>query len=122
VDGLRAPAEVQLIHKSNDKNVKAIISLRFAEGPVENEFLETLFEIFSTNTTEPQHISPPVLNMRWDYYYYVGTLTLPPCSNGVHWFVISNVSFATTEQLSKLAQVLFHIPLFFTKLIIYFFQ
>ena len=33
------------------------------------------------------------------YYHYSGSLTTPPCNEGAKWFVSSEISFVTEEQL-----------------------
>ena len=35
------------------------------------------------------------------YFHYKGSLTTPPCSQGVHWFVMANAIEVSTEQIGS---------------------
>jgi carbonic anhydrase len=43
-----------------------------------------------------------------DYYRYDGSLTTPPCSEGVRWFVLKHPAKASDEQLAMVREVLGH--------------
>ena len=37
-----------------------------------------------------------------DYFHYKGSLTTPPCSEGVHWFIFPDAIEVSAEQVGKL--------------------
>ena len=49
-----------------------------------------------------------LLHANRDYYRYEGSLTTPPCSEGVRWFVLKRPAKASAEQLALVQQVLGH--------------
>jgi carbonic anhydrase len=40
------------------------------------------------------------------FYHYMGSLTTPPCSEGVHWLVLANPIEASAEQIQQLSQLM----------------
>ena len=44
-------------------------------------------------------------NGRHDYYTYVGSLTEPPCTEGVEWFVLTEPLEVDYSYIHRLAQV-----------------
>ncbi len=42
------------------------------------------------------------------FYRYMGSLTTPPCSEGVNWFIAGEVAEASKAQLAAMAAVLGH--------------
>lgn len=45
---------------------------------------------------------------RHDYYRFNGSLTTPPCSEGVWWFVMKYFDTASKEQIEKFAHTMHH--------------
>jgi hypothetical protein len=45
---------------------------------------------------------PDLVNGRRPYVHYAGSLTTPPCSEGVDWFVMTDPILATDEQVWQL--------------------
>jgi carbonic anhydrase len=43
-----------------------------------------------------------------DYYRFNGSLTTPPCSEGVNWFVIKAQDTASKEQIERFAHAMHH--------------
>lgn len=40
------------------------------------------------------------------HHHYKGSLTTPPCSEGVNWFVMSNPIEASTTQIDRLSKIM----------------
>ncbi len=49
-----------------------------------------------------------ILPSNRDYYRFNGSLTTPPCSEGVWWLVMKEPVTASNDQIEKFAQVMHH--------------
>ena len=100
------PVEMQLVHYRNNyqsNHEKLIISVLFDySNNIENELLSELKvgllqEIEFADFSEIVKKSKP-------FYYYKGGITLPPCSNNVHWIIfkdIHDMSYAQFERIKN---------------------
>ena len=105
-EGFNYPMEVHLVHKDGDGNL-AVIGILFQEGE-ENEVLNTLLshlpkevgkqEIHKNENLNPAGFIPP----NTEFYKYSGSLTTPPCSEGVYWMVFKQPIQASAEQIQQM--------------------
>ena len=84
----------------------------FVQG-ASNRTLESLWPRLPVRADERHALSPEIgaeglLPASRDYYRYEGSLTTPPCSEGVRWFVLKHPVTASAAQISRLAAVLGH--------------
>jgi carbonic anhydrase len=101
VDSKLYPMEIHLVH-ANERGELAVIGILFEEG-AENEMLNKL------DSFRPAHMAPstePVdynelITSRTEYFTYNGSLTTPPCSEGVLWTVLKNPLIASKEQIKR---------------------
>lgn len=105
-NGTHYPLEIHLVHRSEAGRL-AVISLMVepgAEGPVDDLPLPE-HEGSSEALTTP--LDPTVL-LPDDrgYVAFEGSLTTPPCSEGVQWIVMRSQVFAEQETLSHIAAML----------------
>ena len=108
INGIRYPLEMHLVHISKDNRI-AVLAIMAKEG--ENSkpftFLEKYLPI---NKGETKLIGTDFdlnenLPKNKDYYTYSGSLTTPPCTQNVTWFVYKKpitVSLDQVKQLQKL--------------------
>lgn len=102
--GEHLPMEAQLIHK-NSRGELAILSVMIIEGK-ENPTIEKLWTHWPQQTNKETLIetvkwnAKDLLPSRFTYYHYTGSLTTPPCTEGVNWNI-----FNTPAQMSR-AQIL----------------
>lgn len=96
--GNHYPLEVQLMHQDKDGNVAAV-AVWFRQGeanPVLDEILAAAQKKGGASVSlDPGKLLPPTT----DFYRYSGSLTTPPCTEGVRWYVMSEVAEASEEQL-----------------------
>ncbi len=95
IGGIPADMELHLVHK-NDKGALAVIGVMIHEkAGDENPFFKPLWSILP-RTLHSKAESTPTINLtkllptHRDYFHYAGSLTTPPCSQGVRWFVLKD--------------------------------
>jgi carbonic anhydrase len=103
--------ELHLVHKSASGEL-AVIGILLKKGK-ENK---TLAPVFASAPKEEGHDAKPVTGAQIElaklvpgkasYYTYSGSLTTPPCSEGVHWFVLKQPIEVSEAQLQKFKDVL----------------
>ncbi len=107
VDGRSFPMEGHLVHGDADGNL-AVIGLLFEEG-TENPFIASLWANMPAKAGEHKVVSEMSINVEdmlpadRSYYRFNGSLTTPPCSEGVRWMVLKNsvpVAAAQAKQFN----------------------
>lgn len=106
VKGKLTDMDVHLLHRSSDGKI-AVIAVRFSEdrGDVNaNPTLATLWEHLPANVGAtdkiPANVNPGgLLPTDRGYWTYTGSLTIPPCTEGVQWFVMEQVLTVSRTQL-----------------------
>lgn len=107
VDGQSFPFNAHLVHKSADGKL-AVIGVFFKEG-AENAALKDVFAQMPSKEgkaalkgkLDPASLLPKSLA----YYSYAGSLTTPPCSEGVTFYILKTpmeMSKSQLEQFKKL--------------------
>lgn len=107
-NGKRAPMGVHFIHRSKAGKI-AILAVPLTEGS-ENRLLRQILtalplEPKKPKTVEGLKVDPGLLiPRRRDYSTYVGSLTAPPCSEGVLWLILQQPMSVSKEQLNDFAK------------------
>ncbi len=109
IKGEQFPMEVHFVHLDKDGNI-AVIGIMFKEGkrnaavdkflsklPKEINHIALLDEMFNPGELFPKKL---------DYYRFNGSLTTPPCTEGVRWILLKHEVEASKEQLSKMRKVM----------------
>ncbi len=107
IDGKAFPLEVHFVHAAPDGDL-AVVGVLFAEGEV-NTNLDAIWstapvkegEAHVTHTFDAGAFMPPVAGA----YRYEGSLTTPPCSETVHWTVMSTPVTASSSQIAAFASL-----------------
>ena len=104
LDGKHFPMEAHFVHADKEGNL-AVLALFFKEGaenPELNKILESLSpkEGVDTKLKRPANASA-LMPMDVDYYRYNGSLTTPPCSEGVLWAVFKKQVTASKAQIQR---------------------
>lgn len=109
-EGFNYPMEVHLVHSDGDKNL-AVIGILFQEGQ-HNPALDILLERLPKEVGKQEVHSDIGLNPvnffpgNTDFYKYSGSLTTPPCSEGVYWMVFKHPVEASIQQIQKMNEVM----------------
>jgi carbonic anhydrase len=109
INGKSYPMEAHLVHSDRVGNL-AVIAVMFLKGKA-NESIEKLWAHMPENAGEKSRLSTSVtaesiLPSNRDYYRYNGSLTTPPCSEGVRWVVMKKPITASRAQIEKFIRVM----------------
>ena len=105
-NGFNYPMEMHIVHKDGQGNL-AVIGILFQEGE-ENEDLADIIRYLPKDTgKEHLHKYVKVNPVKFFpesklFYKYSGSLTTPPCSEGVYWMVFKQPVEASAEQLQAM--------------------
>ena len=111
IEGRSYPMEGHFVHVDAKGNL-AVLALMFEEGG-SNKVLEQVWPQVPRAEGGKADLATPIaaadlLHADRDYYRYDGSLTTPPCSEGVRWFVLKRPAKATPEQLRLVREVMGH--------------
>ena len=108
INGNYFPIEVHFVHKYSDTDY-AVLGLMFQEGEANelftkylSNFPETQGTFVSDEMIELEKLLPANLS----YYHYSGSLTTPPCSEVVSWYVVNSPLDASIEQIEIFSKIL----------------
>ncbi len=95
IDGIHYPLEAHFVH-ADASGQNLVLSVMF-DIDEENQVLADSFNNVGEETTfNPSDLLPQVTS----YYTFTGSLTTPPCSEGVTWIVFDQVLTLSGEQLA----------------------
>jgi len=103
IDGKISPMEIHFVHQSEDEQV-AVLAVLVNEGEANQELAGIIKDIpkdhgvsheVTNRTVNPVNLMPQKKN----YYYFAGSLTTPPCTEGLHWIVMPDTITASKEQI-----------------------
>ena len=105
VAGRQAAMEVHFVHQSADGELAVVGAL--IEVGEENMALREPWAIMPKKAGKPRLEERALINDRdllprdTGYYRYMGSLTTPPCSEGVNWYLLTQPISASMEQVRK---------------------
>jgi carbonic anhydrase len=109
IDGKLHAMVAHLVHKNKDGKL-AVIAVLLEPG-AENELVRSLWEhlppakekevTFDDVTIDATNLLPQDRT----YYTFVGSLTTPPCTEGVTWFVLKNPMTLSNAQIEQFARI-----------------
>ena len=111
IDGKSFPMEAHFVHADPAGNL-AVVAVMFEQGR-SNAAVENLWKRMPGREGEQQALSPEgaavdLLPTNRDYYRYSGSLTTPPCTEGVRWLVLKHPVTLSEPQLHVLTRTLGH--------------
>lgn len=109
IDGHRATLESQFVHEDAKGN-KLIVAVLYDVG-VADPMLASLWTYLPTDPGQPVPLPDVLINAQdlvpatTDFYVYSGSLTTPPCTEGVTWMVYSSPLSVSAEQADALERL-----------------
>lgn len=97
VDGAPYPMEVHFVHKAGDGTL-GVVGVMMQLG-AHNRAIDTIWRATKASGGHAALSAADLLPSNLDYYKYVGSLTTPPCSEGVQWHVAKNAIEISAAQL-----------------------
>ncbi|TDZ54472.1 Carbonic anhydrase [Colletotrichum trifolii] len=107
VGGYRSKAEMHFVHVNEEGTPSAVLAFRLDPGSANDTFFAQLPPMINFNETEnstPVELDltlalQEVLNFS-EFWTYRGSLTSPPCTEGIRWFVARQIMFLGDGQMS----------------------
>jgi len=106
------PLEIHMVHQADD-GTYAVVAIFFeANNSVSSTFLTALHTNLPIEEEVPVEIQTPDLRKLVadsfvdGYWYFMGSLTTPPCTEGIYWLAATKVMQATQAELNGFAGVL----------------
>ena len=106
IDGNYSPLEVHLVHESAAGGL-AVIGVLVEDGE-HDPIWEPIMGALPDGPDDPRHLEGLDLDMSElrplpkRYYRYRGSLTTPPCSEGVEWIVMAEPRQISPEQMAEI--------------------
>jgi carbonic anhydrase len=107
-DGIQYDGELHLVHK-NKFDKLAVVGIFIEEGKASQSLARLWKDLPKINDdrAEPTTINmASILPKRRRYYHYMGSLTTPPCSEKVSWYVLKAPIQMSSQQIDKLVRIL----------------
>jgi len=111
IDGRQYPLEIQFVHQQQKTGELAIVSHLYTDGDKGDVFIDDIIkgktpprkkESYRINWIDYNLLNPE----RKNYVHYDGSLTQPPCTENVAWFINSDLFSCSREQLAWLREAL----------------
>jgi len=109
VNGRSYEMVAHLVHKSKDNRL-AVVSVLFIPG-TDLPFIQTLWNNLPIEQLRESELLAVKIDVNQllpkarGYYTYIGSLTTPPCTEGVQWIVLKTPVQVSREQISVFAKV-----------------
>jgi carbonic anhydrase len=99
--------EMHLIHKSVEGKFLEV-SVLFEEGKANKGLAELWKNLPELNETHPEPIAfnpAGILPAKRTYFHYMGSMTVPPCTEGRPWYVLTTPVEVSGKQVDELVRV-----------------
>ncbi len=111
IQGKSFPMEAHFVHADANGNL-AVIALMFEKGKKNTELEKAWAHMPGDSHTKSalkaSLSADALLPKDRSYYRFNGSLTTPPCSEGVRWLVMKSTALASREQIEKFVGVMGH--------------
>ncbi|MFC4292624.1 carbonic anhydrase [Sphingorhabdus arenilitoris] len=97
IQGKASPADVHFVHADDAGNL-AVLGIMINEGAANPQFQAVLDSVGKKTPLDIKAMLPASMTA----YNFKGSLTTPPCSEGVNWHVLTTPITASKEQIAAL--------------------
>lgn len=111
LNGKRFPLEAHFVHADADGNL-AVVGVFFEQGAA-NAALEKMgkdlpLRAGDKHDLDVKIVAAELMPKTREYYRFSGSLTTPPCSEGVNWLVLKHPVTASEKQIEQLHAAMGH--------------
>jgi carbonic anhydrase len=104
LDGLHYPMEMHLVHAGADGKAGLVVGVFLVQGGASPAFAPLLSDLPKGKGARKDDAAVTVdlatlLPANRTYLAYDGSLTTPPCTGGIHWYVLQTPVGVTGEQM-----------------------
>jgi len=85
-----------LVHQNPKTKQLAVVAVFFEEGAPHQILDDVVNNVGASIKINPQDLLPEDVA---SYYHYVGSLTTPPCSENVQWYLLKTPKTASKQQI-----------------------
>ncbi|KAF8396194.1 hypothetical protein HHK36_017807 [Tetracentron sinense] len=107
-NGSRYKLELHMVHLSYSSREIAVVGITYKYGrpdPFLAKIIPSLNSVVGTEEKDLGIINPGDIKFgSRKYYRYIGSLTVPPCSEGVIWTIVKKVRTISREQVRVLRE------------------
>ena len=109
VNGKRFPLAVHLVHSDPDGHL-AVVAVLFEEGTA-NPLIDALWKNIPSEKEKAQDVpavsvrAQDLLPSEHGYFTFSGSLTTPPCTEGVTWYVLKSHATVSAAQIETFAKI-----------------
>lgn len=107
INGKTSPAELHFVHQDADGNL-AVVGVMIEEGK-SNPMIKYIVDSAGNQQQKYAVESSDITNLLpvdRSYFRYMGSLTTPPCTEGVNWHVLKTPIEASKEEIAALAKTM----------------
>lgn len=105
INGKQSDLVAHMVHKSSFGNL-LVVGVLFNEGKTANAMLDTVVKgVGTSGTMNPAALLPKDTE---HYFHFMGSLTTPPCSENVKWYVMKEAQSATKAQIAAMRKYYDH--------------
>lgn len=104
INSVRFPLEVHMVHEGPNSKL-LVVALQYKYGK-EDEFLVEVMKDFPSlvdSGRQDHHVgnvSVSIMKLGEQYYHYMGSLTTPPCTEGVTWIIMKKKRNISKDQVN----------------------
>lgn len=110
INGKSYPLEAHLVHADEQGNL-AVVAVMYELGDATHEGIKAIWSAMPEKAGETQKLATmmdvsDIIPKNRDYYRFNGSLTTPPCSEGVQWLVMKDSVTVGQQQIDAFVNIL----------------